>query len=316
MDDDVDTAVLLDRRREDGRRLAPRDVGKDDARGHGRLRLGAADRGDLRARVIQPPDDGVSEAARPTDDKGSATDKGQCWWVRHEVPLDDVSRPIARSHLRLGPPPRRGSSPERQPGSSRSRCFIGRSANERYTGCVTRAEQAQRTRQAVLDTARHLFADRGFAGTSLQDIADAMGVRKANVYYYFKTKAAILDALLDERVSGLDALLAVAESEASLEARRELIVVGFAEEVVRAYRTVAPIDFADPAVRSVPGVAERLEAFTARASRALFGRHPTVDQLAGLAVMHDLKPVMRALDRLSDDELVQALQRLCRRLIA
>ena len=59
----------------------------------------------------------------------------------------------------------------------------------------------------MLDAARALFAERGFAATSLQDIADAMGVRKANVYYYFKTKAAILDALLDERITGLDALL-------------------------------------------------------------------------------------------------------------
>jgi AcrR family transcriptional regulator len=143
-----------------------------------------------------------------------------------------------------------------------------------------------------------------------------MGVRKANVYYYFKTKVAILDALLDERVIGLDALLAAAESVASVDVRRDVIIDGYSEEVVRAYRTVAPIDFADPAVRSVPGVAERLEAFTARAAMALFGQHPTVDQLAGLAVMQDLKPVMRTLDRLPDEELVHALQRLCRRLIA
>ena len=185
-----------------------------------------------------------------------------------------------------------------------------------YYGSMTRAEQAARTRQAVLDAARVLFAEQGFAAASLQDIADAMGVRKANVYYYFKTKVAILDALLDERVIGLEALLTAAESEFSLEARRERVIAGFAEEVVRAYRTDAPIDFADPAVRSVPGVAERLDAFTARAAVALFGQHPTVDQLAGLAVMHDLKPVLRSLDRLPDEELVQVLQRLCRRLLA
>ena len=181
---------------------------------------------------------------------------------------------------------------------------------------MTRAEQAERTRKAVLDSARALFAERGFAATSLQDIADAMGARKANVYYYFKTKAAILDALLDDRVIGLDALLAVAESEASVEARRDVIIAGFTEEVVRAYRSVAPVDFADPSVRAVPGVAERLEALTARAALALFGASPTVDQLAGLAIMQDLKPVMRALNRLPDEELTQTLQRLCRRLIA
>ena len=181
---------------------------------------------------------------------------------------------------------------------------------------MTRAEQAARTRQTVLDAARALFAERGFATASLQDIADAMGVRKANVYYYFKTKAAILDALLDERVIGLDALLAVAESESSLEVRRELIIAGFVENVVRAYRAVDAVDFADPAVRSLPGVGERLEALTARAATALFGQNATVDQLAGLAVMQDLKPVLRTLDQLPDDELAQALRGLCRRLVA
>ena len=181
---------------------------------------------------------------------------------------------------------------------------------------MTRAEQAARTRQTVLDTARALFAEGGFAATSLQDIADAMGVRKANVYYYFKTKTAILDALLDERVNALDALLDAAEAETSLEASRELVIAGFADEVVKAYRTVAPVDFADPAVRSIPGVAERLEALLVRTTMALFGEHPTIDQLAGLAVMQDLKPVMRALDRLPDEELVQVLRQLCRRLIA
>ena len=181
---------------------------------------------------------------------------------------------------------------------------------------MTRVEQAARTRQAVLDSARALFGDRGFAATSLQDIADAMGVRKANVYYYFKTKAAILDALLDERVLDLDALLVAAELESSLEARRELVIGGFVDNVVRAYRTVSPVDFADPAVRSLPGVGGRLEALTARAATALFGQNPTVDQLAGLAIMQDLKPVLRTLDQLPDDELAQALLRLCRRLIA
>jgi len=180
---------------------------------------------------------------------------------------------------------------------------------------MTRAEQAERTRQAVLLTARELFAARGFAGTSLQDIADAMDVRKANVYYYFKTKAAILDALLDERVIALESLLDHAESESSIQARRELVVTGYVDEVVKAYRTVAPVDFADPAVRSQPEVAERLDALTGRFATALFGQQPTVDQLAGLAVLQDLKPVLRTLDRLPDEELRHALRRLCQRLL-
>ena len=194
--------------------------------------------------------------------------------------------------------------------------FIGRSANEMYARPMTRAEQAERTRRAVLDSARRLFADRGFAGTSLQDIADAMGVRKANVYYYFTTKGAILEALLDERVSSLESLLDRAEEETPGLARRELVITGLVVGAVEAFRSDAPVDFADPAVRSQPEVTERLAALTARVAIALFGHDPTVDQRAGLAVLLDLKPVMRALDHLSDEELRDALRRLCRRLLA
>jgi AcrR family transcriptional regulator len=182
-------------------------------------------------------------------------------------------------------------------------------------GVMTRAEQAQRTRQAVLDTARQLFADRGFSGTSLQDIADAMGVRKANVYYYFKTKAAILDVLLDERVMALESLLEAAEAETSSEVRRDLVVAAYVDNAVTAYRSVAPVDFADPAVRSQPKVTERVDALMSRFAAAVFEHEPTVDQLAGLAVLQDLKPVLRALDQLSDDELRATLQRLCHRLL-
>lgn len=181
---------------------------------------------------------------------------------------------------------------------------------------MTRAEQAQRTRSAVLDTARQLFADRGFAGTSLQDIADAMDVRKANVYYYFKTKAAILEALLDERVSTLESLLESAEAETSSEVRRELVVAAYVDNAVTAYRTVAPVDFADPAVRSQPGVKERVEALMERFAAAVFDGQPTVDQLAGLALVQDLKPSLRAIGALPDDELRAALARLCHRLLA
>ncbi|MFT4123517.1 MAG: helix-turn-helix domain-containing protein [Microbacteriaceae bacterium] len=180
---------------------------------------------------------------------------------------------------------------------------------------MTRAEQAQRTRQGVLETARRLFAEQGYAATSLQRIADAMGVRKANVYYYFPTKAAILDALLDERVLALEALLDAVEAEPETDVRRRLLVEGFVDEVVTAHRTIAPVDFADPAVRSVSAVAERLDALTARASAVLFGPHPSVDDRAALAVVLDLKPVLRRLGGLPDDQLRGALRRLCLRLL-
>jgi AcrR family transcriptional regulator len=181
---------------------------------------------------------------------------------------------------------------------------------------TARAAQAERTRQAVLDAARTLFADRGYAAASLQDIADAMGVVKANVYYYFRTKAAILDALLDERIAALERMLDVAEAIADRKERRDLLVDGFVDEVVTAHRTLAPIDFADPAIRSQPGIAGRLDVLADRAARALFGPAPTPAEIAGLALVLDLKPVLRRLTHLPDAELRDVLRGVCRRLLA
>lgn len=55
----------------------------------------------------------------------------------------------------------------------------------------------QRTRQAILAAALDLFADKGFFGTSLRDVARAVGVRESALYNYFTGKDALFDALLD-----------------------------------------------------------------------------------------------------------------------
>ena len=54
----------------------------------------------------------------------------------------------------------------------------------------------QRTRQALLDAALDLFAEKGFFGTSLRDVATAVGVRESAIYNYFASKDALFDALL------------------------------------------------------------------------------------------------------------------------
>jgi len=53
----------------------------------------------------------------------------------------------------------------------------------------------------VLEHATRLFRERGFAGTSLQDIAESMGLKRPALYYYFKSKDALLDRLIDEATS-------------------------------------------------------------------------------------------------------------------
>ncbi len=59
------------------------------------------------------------------------------------------------------------------------------------------AERSEATTKAIEAAARKLFATRGFAGTSIDDIASRAGVAKGAVYHHFASKEAIFERVLD-----------------------------------------------------------------------------------------------------------------------
>ncbi len=66
----------------------------------------------------------------------------------------------------------------------------------KYTSPV-RQEQAKQTRTHILEAARRLFAERGYAGTSMQAIADQADVGMQTIYAIFKNKPRLLVALFN-----------------------------------------------------------------------------------------------------------------------
>lgn len=88
------------------------------------------------------------------------------------------------------------SAPEARPGA------VHLLSSARYS------DAQLRTAAAALD----LFAEHGVGGTSLQMIADAVGVTKAAIYHQFKTKEAIVVAAVDVELGGLEAALRSAEA--------------------------------------------------------------------------------------------------------
>ena len=58
-------------------------------------------------------------------------------------------------------------------------------------------------RQRIVDAALDLFMERGYAETSIGDIAEQAGLLKGNLSYYFKTKADMLEAVSDARLQEL-----------------------------------------------------------------------------------------------------------------
>ena len=79
----------------------------------------------------------------------------------------------------------------------------GVKTRRRYSSAV-RAEQAAATRHAVLEAARALFAEHGYAGTSIAAIAARAGVAVDTVYAAAGRKPALLRELVETSLSGTD----------------------------------------------------------------------------------------------------------------
>lgn len=62
----------------------------------------------------------------------------------------------------------------------------------------TKPSRSDAQRQAILDAACLLFIEKGFGGTNINDIADAVGVTRTALYYYFPSKESMLEALTEE----------------------------------------------------------------------------------------------------------------------
>ena len=60
--------------------------------------------------------------------------------------------------------------------------------------------RGESTRDGILAVASKLFAEKGFAGTALQDIAEKMGITRAAVYHHFKSKDEVLATLVADNV--------------------------------------------------------------------------------------------------------------------
>jgi len=80
-------------------------------------------------------------------------------------------------------------------------------------GRRTRAEQRAATLKLILDTAEDLFAQLGYFGVTIKDVANGMGIHPALIHYYFDGKKELFDSVFERRMeyaitnrtAGLDA---------------------------------------------------------------------------------------------------------------
>ncbi|HBY96299.1 MAG: TetR/AcrR family transcriptional regulator [Ardenticatenaceae bacterium] len=78
-----------------------------------------------------------------------------------------------------------------------------------------RQAQAQATKIQISEAARSLFFERGYAGTTIEEIANEAGVSKESVYGIFGNKQSILAFLLDVAVGGQELPLPVIQQPAA-----------------------------------------------------------------------------------------------------
>jgi len=169
----------------------------------------------------------------------------------------------------------------------------------------------------IIAAAVEMFADHGVSGTSLQMIADAIGVTKAAVYHQFKTKDAIVLAAAEAELARLEAALDAADAEPSRGRAREVLVTHIVELAVERRHTVSVI-LSDPVIIPFFSQHEPFRRALDRLNRLLMGddagstgRLATTMIMAAIsgAVMH---PLFADLD---DDTLRRELLRLARRFL-
>lgn len=152
------------------------------------------------------------------------------------------------------------------------------------------------TRARIEATALDLFTSKGFAATSLRDIADALGITKAALYYHFPAKADIAAALVQPFIHDIDAFMTQTGNESRpprriLEAYLDTLIghVDVLVAIMRDSTLLAHIDLESAAVRWIehlpellvgadPSPAERLGATIAVAGLSRAAMLPSISR--------------------------------------
>jgi AcrR family transcriptional regulator len=145
-----------------------------------------------------------------------------------------------------------------------------------------------KTRDEILTAATRQFAESGYKGTSLQDIAAEVGCSKATLLYHFDSKDAILAELCAPAIAELRDLLDQVAAAPDPDTARKIAVQGFVDLAMRHRREIQviygdlPALLLQPALQPVQQLTEQLHATLAGASGTAQSRLSAKFVLAGL----------------------------------
>ncbi|MEU0496811.1 helix-turn-helix domain-containing protein [Mycobacterium sp. NPDC006124] len=173
-------------------------------------------------------------------------------------------------------------------------------------------------RDRVLDAAVALFAEHGVHGTSLQMIADRVGVSKAAVYYQFQSKEGIALEVIRPSIEDIARVIRIADALPDARQRRAVAVSGLVEMVVR-HRSLAVVFYGDPAIDALVTSDPEFNAVTGRLRELMEG--PDRDAVDRIAFSVFCSGVGRAaadpeLADIDDEDLHRALLELSGRILS
>lgn len=94
---------------------------------------------------------------------------------------------------------------------------------------VRTVKQPDIRRAEIITAARRLFQERDYERTTMQDVMNDLGIAKGTIYYYFKSKEDLLDAVIDQMArEAFDRMQSVVDNASgnALERIRQLIAAG------------------------------------------------------------------------------------------
>lgn len=172
------------------------------------------------------------------------------------------------------------------------------------------ADTAGNIREVALD----LFSRQGYERSTLREIADALGITKAAVYYHYRTKVEILDDLLRPMVDGEDWIIVDAESDTAAigSAGWRLTLVERYIDLLLAHRRVATYAMNDLAGVSNSTLLSRMRANDARLAALLANGDLSVEQRVRTSAALGVIVAILALPDVSNEELRPQLLRVVR----
>lgn len=169
----------------------------------------------------------------------------------------------------------------------------------------------------ILNAALDLFAEHGVSGTSLQMIAELVGVTKAAVYHQFKTKDEIIIAVTERELGKLEDALTAAEAEQCRPRARELLLTRVVDLAIERRGMISILQF-DPVIVRFLAEHEPFQQFTDRLYRALLGDEAGAEarvqaaMLSGAIAVAVMHPLVAGID---EDHLRAQVLHYMRRLI-